>query len=413
MLTACVGVDLPFSAWGVEVASHLLAFAVAACLCGVLVLMGRSQNPAIAVLPFGWRRGDTAARQAAHLSPTPRIGGLAVFAGFVVGGLALPEPGQTILLLLAIAGLPILLAGLLEDLGVPLSPTRRLLAAALGTVLAMLLFQSWLSRADIPGVDSLLSLAPFSFALTMFVSVGFCHAFNLVDGLNGLAAAIGLVAAACLGSVAFAAGQPDLAMAAFVLFGALAGFFLFNYPFAKIFLGDSGACVLGFLLTWLAMLLVARVPEVSVWAMVLIFFWPVADTALAIWRRRGTGRAVMQPDRLHAHQLMLRMLELCVLGSGRRRVANPLATALLVPLFAAPAVMGALLWNKPAAAVTALLACTAVFVGSYIASVHLLRRRPHRVAAAVQPLARLSGLRQGRVSPGRARALEAQTDGNA
>jgi len=146
-----------------------------------------------------------------------------------------------------------------------------------------------------------------------------------------------------------------------------------NYPFGKIFLGDAGAYSIGHFLSWCGIILVARSAEVSTWAIFLVFFWPVADTFLAIWRRARHGRRADQPDRLHYHQLVMRALEITRLGRDRRHVANPLVLPILLPFILAPIVTGVALWNRPLEAFLACLVFGALFAGSYSLGLRLAR----------------------------------------
>ena len=105
-------------------------------------------------------------------------------------------------------------------------------------------------------------------------------------------------------------------------------------------MGDGGAYALGHLLVWSAILLVNRGTEISPFAILLIFFWPVADTGLAIWRRWKLGNPTDGPDRLHFHQLAMRLLEIRVFGREKRHIVNPVSTLLLAPLISVPQVLG-------------------------------------------------------------------------
>lgn len=110
--------------------------------------------------------------------------------------------------------------------------------------------------------------------------------------------------------------------------------------------------------------------------MLLVLFWPVADTLLAIWRRAHRKAPTMAPDRLHVHQLVMRALEIHLLGRRRRHIANPLTTAVLAPFVMAPPAAGVLLWNNTMGAFLAVLAFTGTFFGSYIMVFTILRRLP-------------------------------------
>ena len=101
---------------------------------------------------------------------------------------------------------------------------------------------------------------------------------------------------------------------------AVLGFMVLNFPLGKIFLGDGGAYALGHLLVWSAIILINYASDVSAFAILLIFFWPVADTGLAIWRRWKLGNPTDRPDRLHFHQLAMRFIEIRFFGRDRRKL---------------------------------------------------------------------------------------------
>lgn len=335
--------------------AYLAVFACSAIICALLIL---SKN-------IHMRDNDADAVQSAHAAPTPRIGGVAIGFGLVVSIFLVPSAIQYMYTLFVVSLIPVFIAGLAEDLGYGVSPRWRLIAAALSSLLAVILLDAWVARADMPGVDWLLSFAPLAILFTMFATAGVCNAFNLIDGLNGLSSGIGIITAIGLAAVAHLAGQAELASISFMLIAALMGFLVFNFPWGKIFLGDAGAYSLGHALAWFSVILMFRVPELSPWAVVLIFFWPLADTGFAMYRRRRSGRPTDQPDRLHFHQLIMRLLEIKYLGRNNRRTANPLATLIMLPFVALPVVFGVLLWEVPFWAFFAVICFAGLFVGSY------------------------------------------------
>jgi UDP-N-acetylmuramyl pentapeptide phosphotransferase/UDP-N-acetylglucosamine-1-phosphate transferase len=150
-----------------------------------------------------------------------------------------------------------------------------------------------------------------------------------------------------------------------LLAAATMGFLVLNFPSGKIFLGDAGAYTLGFLLAWMGIALISRNPDVAPISVVMIMFWPLADLSLAIYRRYRCNLPVSHPDRLHFHQIVMRGLEICVLGRGRRSVANPMATLVLLPLIATPVVVGVLMHDLPRLSFVALVVCLAAFFGIY------------------------------------------------
>jgi len=350
-------------------AEGLAAFGLAAFACGILVSKTRNTWHRLT------RHGDLMAVQAAHLTPTPRLGGVAVF-GALIAAVALGVPAwDSLWLALLLAVFPLFLSGAIEDLGYPVAPAGRLGAALLSAALAVFLTGTWIRETGLPGLDLLLSWAPLAILITVVAASTIAHAFNLIDGLNGLAGFTALLGAAGIGSTALWVGDTEIATFALLLGSAVLGFLLFNFPFGRIFFGDAGAYSVGFLLAWLGITLAARHPDVTPLAMMLMLFWPLADLTLAIYRRRRNNLPVSAPDRLHFHQFVMRALEIAVFGRARRRISNPVATALMLPFIAAPVVAGVLLHDRPLAAALTLVSFFALFFVTYGMGMRLVRRR--------------------------------------
>lgn len=324
------------------------------------------------------RKHDQRAVQASHVVPASRLGGVGVFlAVFAATFLLKINSDFDTPFLVALSCVPVFLAGLAEDMGFDVSPLRRLMAAAVSSVFAILLLGIWLPRTDLPGVDGLMLYAPFAIFLTVLAASGYCHAVNLIDGMHGLAASTAILTAVGLAVVAAQAGLPEISDLAAILAAAAFGFLVLNWPLGKIFLGDSGSYSVGHILVWLGFLLVVRDPSVSVFAVVLVMFWPFADTLFTIQRRLRVGRAISRPDRLHHHQVVRRGLELIWLGRGNRHISNPVATLVMLPLIAAPVIAGVVLWDRPLAAAVALLLFAALFVATYLVAIRYLQTLNH------------------------------------
>ncbi|RGP38777.1 hypothetical protein D1012_01235 [Pseudotabrizicola alkalilacus] len=347
----------------------LAAFGVAALVCGVLIIKTRSALHRLT------RHGDLMAVQAAHTTPTPRLGGVAVFGALLVA-VALTVPAwDSLWLALMLAVFPLFLSGAIEDLGYPVAPAGRLGAALVSAALAVFLTGTWIEETGLPALDLLLSWAPLAILITVVAASTIAHAFNLIDGLNGLAGFTALLAAAGIGGTAIWVGDTEIAAFALLLGAAVLGFLMFNFPFGRIFFGDAGAYSVGFLLAWLGITLAARNPDVTPLAMMLMLFWPLADLTLAIYRRRRRNLPVSMPDRLHFHQFVMRGLEITVFSRSRRRITNPVATTVMLPFIAAPMVAGVLLHARPLGAALALAFFSALFFVTYGLGMRLVRRR--------------------------------------
>lgn len=294
---------------------------------GFVVSLSLSLVLTYAVREWARRRGvvdrPDAARKA-HTTPTPNVGGVAIFgavaltlgAGVVFGGLDLWSREAEIGVVLALTGGGTLvwLLGLVDDLR-GLSPFTRF---ALETALAGLLVAAGV-RIDMLGMtDGAAYMLPAAVAvpLTIVWLVGVTNAFNLLDGSDGVAGGSALFALLTLGVLSLWWDQPAAAGTCFVLAGAVTGFLYFNFPPASIFMGDSGSLFLGFSLASLGVLTTQKVPTLLAVAIPLVAFGvPVLDTLLAIVRRVLRGSRVFDADRGHIHHRLKQ------LGHSPRNVA--------------------------------------------------------------------------------------------
>lgn len=347
-------------------------YLVSALLCGVIVLGGSR---------FSWLYGRAQhlqAVQATHSQPTPRVGGIGIFGALALSVAFAPSEISHNYLMFILATSIVFTVGLAEDLGFDVTPLKRLFAVCLASLTAILLLGVWMPRADVPGLDSLMSYWIVGVPITLLVTAGVANGFNLIDGVHGLASLTAIVAAVALGLIAEQANYAVMVHLTMMLAAAILGFFMVNYPYGVIFLGDAGAYTLGFVLSWFGISILLFAPDASPWAMLLTMFWPVADTLLAIYRRTRRKVATMAPDRLHMHQLVMRALEIYVLGRGHRNIANPLSTMVLAPFVIAPPIAGVMFWDQTTMAFLSVLCFAGLFFGSYslaFPALRLLKRR--------------------------------------
>lgn len=345
----------------------------------MLLLLSLSLSALLVVLSrwiprLSGRGQDLTSVQSMHTRLTPRVGGVAIFAALGLSMVFAPvEVSQNYTKFILATGL-LFFVGLLEDLGFDVSPRNRLLAAASASLLVIVLLGVWLPRTHIPALDALMPYWFIGIPLTVLVTAGIANGFNLIDGVNGLASMTAIAAAIAMSLIAHKAGYTDMVHLALMLAASIFGFFLVNYPFGRIFLGDAGAYTLGFVLSWFAISILLNAPDASAWALLLVLFWPVADTLLAIYRRSRRKVDAMAPDRLHVHQMVMRALEICILGRRNRRLANPLTTLVLAPFVMAPPLVGVIFWDQTVVAFTAVIAFGILFFTAYAAAPLIIRR---------------------------------------
>ncbi|MGL4232866.1 MAG: MraY family glycosyltransferase [Casimicrobium sp.] len=290
--------------------------------------------------------------QKLHSVSVPRIGGVAIAAGFVFAlfsakfGSPFGEAIASPLALCAALAVPFL-AGLYEDVTKSFGAVSRLIATFVAAAIAFYFCGAKIVRFDMPLLDGLLnsmSLAPL--LLTMFCVGGVAHAFNLSDGLNGLLAGLGIVGCALLAYVARAHGDTFIYVVSVILAAATSGYFLFNDPRAKLFAGDSGAYFIGTAIALLAILIVARNPGVSPWIAFAAVLYPFTDTTFTIIRRLVERQPIMQPDAKHLHSLVVRAML-----ANRISYANAKASAIIIMVSGAFALVAAVFASSSASVI--------------------------------------------------------------
>ncbi|MGR3549288.1 glycosyltransferase family 4 protein [Pseudooceanicola sp.] len=337
---------------------------------------------------------DLGARQATHTRPTPRVGGIGIVLAIILGCFYYSDQLESDLLFSLAAGLVVFWVGLREDIHRNVSPRARLLAAFVSAALAIALTRTVVPDLGLfPGI--LVQWIFPAIAITLLWSAGTCHALNLIDGLNGLSSIYTMSAAAGFFVIAGYTGDVDIQIVAGLLISAMLGFFVLNWPFGRIFLGDAGAYGIGHILAWLGIILIARNPSMAGMAILLLLFWPVCDTFFSIVRRRVTRKATDQPDRLHFHHLAVRALPLLKKRSRRGQFDNPVATILLVPFLCVPIFTGVVLWERPIAATFALAAYLVLFAIGYVGAMRYFTSHRCRKPGRFVPLS-LSRKTEGR-----------------
>ena len=235
----------------------------------------------------------------AHRLPTPELGGLAMWIGFAVATLIFLPRDLSSLGVLIVSGLAMGLLIIDDKRG--MRPIVKLAVQVGLALVAVLLFGDQIRFFSLPGghiVQLGLLVAPVS----VFWLVGMQNTVNFLDGADGLAAGVIAIVALILMLAAGQLRQIEIVQLSGALAGCCAGFLLFNFPPARIFMGDSGAHFLGIALGMISILGVAKVAVAfALAAPVLALALPIADTGWAILRRRIKGTSVAVGDRLHLH----------------------------------------------------------------------------------------------------------------
>jgi UDP-GlcNAc:undecaprenyl-phosphate GlcNAc-1-phosphate transferase len=290
-----------------SVGAHLL---FAAALLGFTILTTR-------ILLGRLRIMDVPNDRSAHARPMPTSGGIAIVMTFLVGLLAMatqnPYIRQRYFLAFIVSIVAIAVVSFYDD--VKRKPfTVKLLTQVVAVVIVLasgiVVDEIWL-----PFVGSV-SLGPFAYVVSFLWILGLTNAFNFMDGLDGLAVGVAAVTSLFFLLITYSRGSTFVYINSYAVLAAALGFLVFNFPPARIFMGDVGSASLGFILATLA-IIGARYDQshTSFMVMPLLLFTFIFDTAVTLVRRWWSGERVTQPHRSHLYQLTHR------LGWSQRKVA--------------------------------------------------------------------------------------------
>lgn len=250
--------------------------------------------------------------------PMPSSGGLAIIFAFTVSTLLLMplilpmKEGFAsyfdYMLPVVIGGLIIGVTGFIDDI-YEIRAIYKMLGIVAAAILVYQFTDFHFDSFKIPFGGPLLQFDPWlTFVLTVLWIVGITNAINFLDGLDGLVSGVAIITLTTLGLVSnFFLFETDiyLTLTIFVLIAAILGFFPYNYNPAIIYLGDTGALFIGFMIAVLSLQGLKNATAVAVVSPVLILAVPIIDTGLAIIRRQLSGKKFYEPDRMHLHHRLL------------------------------------------------------------------------------------------------------------
>lgn len=297
-----------------------MGFAIALVITLVLVPLVRKR--AIAAGYY-----DAPGERKIHKYPIPRLGGIAIWLGFMLALAVIwlfswkSELGNALPGVLA-GGAIVFVLGLLDDL-FNLSPYLKLAVQFIAALTAFF-FGVQISNLDLPGAQ-LLVLNALSLPVTVIWLVGLMNAMNFIDGIDGLAAGVTTLSALTLTVVAMFTNQPSSALLAALLAGSSLGFLVYNFHPARIFMGDSGALFCGFSLACIAVTGVLKTKVVVMLLPMFVLSVPILDITYSVFRRILKGKNPFLPDASHIHHQFLKagmgqirtvtyLYSLCVVG---------------------------------------------------------------------------------------------------
>ena len=233
-----------------------------------------------------------------HDEPVPRAGGIGIVMALVL--LVATPFGLKLLPSIVLA----FVSGIFEDFHNSLSPRVRIVLQIIAAVVAI-----WFTHSVVTYLGLGITL-PYAVGVvfSIFAIVGMVNAVNIIDGFNGLASGVILMILASFAMVSSQHDNTELLEVVTIISGAVFGFFVLVFPKGKIFLGDGGAYMLGFIVALIGIFLAGKYDDVSPWYIWALFIYPVWEVIFSIIRKSAMGRSPMQPDIYHMHMLVHRQI---------------------------------------------------------------------------------------------------------
>ncbi|MBE0649563.1 MAG: undecaprenyl/decaprenyl-phosphate alpha-N-acetylglucosaminyl 1-phosphate transferase [Bacteroidales bacterium] len=254
-----------------------------------------------------------------HHKTTPTLGGIAIFAGFIISSMIFLDIPKIPYFQFAMASAVIIFfLGLKDDISA-LSPLKKFIGEIIAA--GIIIDLGGIRITTLHGFLGVYTLNPtFSDFLSLFVVVAIINAFNLIDGIDGLSSGVGILASIAFGTWFYLTGHIELAAMAAILVGALLAFFRFNFfsEVNKIFMGDIGSLLLGFILSIFAIefneisaamnpsnvYFIKAAPSVSIGILII----PIFDTVRVMMVRMMKGGSPFKPDKRHIHHYLLEIM---------------------------------------------------------------------------------------------------------
>ena len=236
-----------------------------------------------------------------HSGKIVRIGGLAIFMSFLLAMSMVMDSDKTFLAII-LGGCVVFLGGILDDM-YNISPLLKVIFQSIGAIIAI-------GYGDVSLDVITISFLTFdTSAISLFISfiwiVGVSNAINLIDGLDGLSGGISFIVLSVIAFIGFLEGRTDITIIAGILAFSILGFLPYNFNPASIFIGDCGALFIGYMIACISLIGFKTSTFITLGFPIIILFVPLADTSLAIIRRKLKGQKISEADRDHLHHVLM------------------------------------------------------------------------------------------------------------
>ncbi|SEO24344.1 UDP-GlcNAc:undecaprenyl-phosphate GlcNAc-1-phosphate transferase [Amphibacillus marinus] len=266
-------------------------------------------TPYVKKLAFKIGATDQPNKRKVHQRIMPRLGGLAIFISFMTAFLII-NPNSAYFWPILIGAVIVTAMGMVDDV-YELAARYKFLVQTVAALIVVLNGVE-ITYINLPFANTL-HFGYWSIPITVIWIVGITNAINLIDGLDGLAAGVSTIALITIAGLALSLGDVFVALVSILLIGSTMGFLVFNFHPAKIFMGDTGALFLGYMIGVLSVLGFKNATLFSLLVPIAILGVPILDTLFAIVRRVVHKKPLYSPDKMHLHHCLLN------LGFGHRQ----------------------------------------------------------------------------------------------
>ena len=242
-----------------------------------------------------------------HKKPMPRLGGLGIYAGFLLGYILFGEHTYMMNSIL-IGSFILIITGMIDDIK-PLDAKYKIIGQLLACLIVV--FYGEVLLKDVSFFNIYIDFGVFAYPITILFMLGCINCMNLIDGLDGLAGGISCIFFLTIAIISFFQNSIGLGfelsfIITLIMLGSTGGFLVHNFNPAKIFMGDSGSMFLGFIISIITILGFKATLMSSIIIPMFILVVPILDTLFAIIRRKIKGESVIMPDKSHIHHQLLR-----------------------------------------------------------------------------------------------------------
>lgn len=265
-------------------------------------------TPVVKKLAFLIGATDKPNQRKVHSRIMPRLGGLAIFLSFLIGTL-ISKPSNLMYgeyhLSIVIGSSIIILTGIFDDVK-EISPKLKLLGQIAAAAVVVIYGGLKVEFINLP-FGGIIDFGYLSIPITMIWIIGITNAINLIDGLDGLAGGVSSIALFSIAGMSMIMGNQYVTIMALIVAASTIGFLFYNFHPAKIFMGDTGALFLGYIIAVMSLLGYKNITFISLIIPVIILGVPISDTFFAIIRRLVNKQPLSAPDKSHLHHCLLKI----------------------------------------------------------------------------------------------------------